>query len=149
MPITRTNMIDDDGTGTTGTIINNAWKQELYNQIDGMAPALAWTPTDASGAGLSFAVSTANYVQVGKLVSITLNMTFATTANGAGAVIGGLPFTALGAAGLYTAYGIARVFHISNGSKNILIFNATTGAQYTNAQLSGTPITIAGIYHSI
>jgi len=27
-------MTDDDGTGTTGTIINNAWKQELYNQID-------------------------------------------------------------------------------------------------------------------
>ena len=28
-------MIDDDGSGTTGTVINNAWKQELYNQIDG------------------------------------------------------------------------------------------------------------------
>lgn len=34
MPITRTNMIDDDGSGKTGTIINNAWKQELYGQID-------------------------------------------------------------------------------------------------------------------
>jgi hypothetical protein len=34
MPITRTPMIDDDGSGTTGTIINNAWKQEFYNQID-------------------------------------------------------------------------------------------------------------------
>jgi len=35
MAITRTPMIDDDGSGTTGTVINNAWKQELYNQIDG------------------------------------------------------------------------------------------------------------------
>jgi len=34
MPITRTAMIDDDGSGTTGTILNNAWKQELYGQID-------------------------------------------------------------------------------------------------------------------
>ena len=34
MPITRTSMMDDDGSGTTGTILNNAWKQELYNQID-------------------------------------------------------------------------------------------------------------------
>ena len=34
MAITRTAMIDDDGSGTTGTILNNAWKQELYNQID-------------------------------------------------------------------------------------------------------------------
>lgn len=34
MAITRTPIIDDDGTGTTGTIINNAWKTEFYNQID-------------------------------------------------------------------------------------------------------------------
>jgi hypothetical protein len=36
-------MVDDDGSGTTGTIINNAWKQELYGQIDG-ADAGVWTP---------------------------------------------------------------------------------------------------------
>lgn len=27
-------MIDDDGTGTTGTILNNAWLQTIYGQID-------------------------------------------------------------------------------------------------------------------
>jgi hypothetical protein len=32
--ITRTAWIDDDGTGTTGTVINNAVKTDLYNQID-------------------------------------------------------------------------------------------------------------------
>ena len=36
MAITRTPMVDDDGSGTTGTIINNAWKQEFYGQIDGL-----------------------------------------------------------------------------------------------------------------
>ena len=36
MPITRTPIVDDDGSGTTGTVLNNAWKQELYNQIDGL-----------------------------------------------------------------------------------------------------------------
>ena len=35
--ITRTPWIDDDGTGTTGTVINNAVKTELYNQIDELA----------------------------------------------------------------------------------------------------------------
>jgi hypothetical protein len=35
MPITRTPIIDDDGSGRTGTVLDNAWKQELYNQIDG------------------------------------------------------------------------------------------------------------------
>jgi hypothetical protein len=39
--IVRTNMIDDDGTGTTGTMFNNAWKTEFYNQID---QALAKVP---------------------------------------------------------------------------------------------------------
>ena len=36
MAITRTPIHDDDGSGTTGTIIDNAWKQELYNQIDAL-----------------------------------------------------------------------------------------------------------------
>jgi hypothetical protein len=43
MAITRTAWIDDDGTGTTGTVINNAEKTLLYNQIDaalaGLLPA--------------------------------------------------------------------------------------------------------------
>jgi hypothetical protein len=44
MPITRTPMVDDDGSGTTGTILNNAWKQELYGQIDGLFAPLILGP---------------------------------------------------------------------------------------------------------
>ena len=33
MAITRTAMVDDDGSGTTGTIINNAWKTELPTRL--------------------------------------------------------------------------------------------------------------------
>jgi len=148
MPITRTAMIDDDGSGTTGTIINNAWKQEFYGQIDALVGnILPWTPVDASGAGLTFSVATARYVKVNNLVALTLNMTYPATANGAAAVIGGLPFAATGGvSGLYTTYGIARVFHISFSSQSVLVLNATTGAQYTNAQLTGAGITVAGIY---
>jgi len=147
MAITRTPMIDDDGSGTTGTIINNAWKQELYNQIDGyITENLPWTPVDASGAGLVFSVSTAIYTRINHLVAVTLNMSYPASASGAAAVIGGLPFAANGASGLYTAYGIARVFHIGAGSKTVLVLNGTTGAQYTNAQMSGAVVTLAGIY---
>jgi hypothetical protein len=39
--ITRTPWIDDDGTGTTGTVINNAVKTALYNDIDGGFAKLA------------------------------------------------------------------------------------------------------------
>lgn len=34
MSITRTADTDDDGSGTTGTVRNNAWKTALYDQID-------------------------------------------------------------------------------------------------------------------
>jgi hypothetical protein len=37
MPIQRTPIIDDDGSGSSGTVIDNAWKQQLYDQIDGNA----------------------------------------------------------------------------------------------------------------
>jgi len=56
MSIHRTAMIDDDGSGMTGTILNNAWKTELYDQIDGVAPdrvLAAATGTDTSpGVGI-------------------------------------------------------------------------------------------------
>jgi hypothetical protein len=39
--ITRTAWIDDDGTGTTGTVLNNAIKTDLYNQIDGALARVA------------------------------------------------------------------------------------------------------------
>ncbi len=48
MAIGRTVIVDDDGSGTTGTIFNNAWKTELYNQIDALAAIL-----DAGGTGLT------------------------------------------------------------------------------------------------
>ena len=39
--IARTPMVDDDGSGTTGTVINAAWKTELYDQIDAALAATA------------------------------------------------------------------------------------------------------------
>jgi hypothetical protein len=39
--INRTPWIDDDGTGTTGTVINNAVKTALYNDIDGALAKVA------------------------------------------------------------------------------------------------------------
>jgi hypothetical protein len=39
--IVRTSWIDDDGTGTTGTVINNAVKTALYNDIDGALAKVA------------------------------------------------------------------------------------------------------------
>ena len=48
MPITRTPIVDDSGGGTDGTVIDNAWKQELYNQIDAFALMAPWTEVEAT-----------------------------------------------------------------------------------------------------
>jgi hypothetical protein len=50
MAITRTPMVDDDGSGQSGTVVNNAWKSELYDQIDGaLGPAGAIPAPGAAG----------------------------------------------------------------------------------------------------
>lgn len=59
MPITRTNIIDDDGTGQTGTPLNNTWKQELYDQIDAVASGAEQT-TAATGAQHNFDLTGSN-----------------------------------------------------------------------------------------
>ncbi len=42
--VNRTPQIDDDGTETTGTPFNNAWKTSLYNDIDlGLTPGVQGT----------------------------------------------------------------------------------------------------------
>lgn len=59
--ITRTSLVDDDGTGTTGTVINDALKQSLYDQIDGAlaltVPLAGLTPTAFTNADASPDVS--------------------------------------------------------------------------------------------
>src|SRR4030095_12030602 len=53
MAITRTPMVDDDGTGTTGTVLNNAWKQQFYDQIDAMGTwqVVPYTAADYTAGG--------------------------------------------------------------------------------------------------
>jgi hypothetical protein len=44
MAMARPPMIDDDGTGTTGTVLNNAWYQALCDAIDASVAVLGkWT----------------------------------------------------------------------------------------------------------
>ena len=132
--------------------INNAWKREFYDQIDALVAALGvvqtWTPVDASGAGLVFTVTSANCIKVGQLVTVTLQMTYPATANGANASIGGAPFTALTAGGLYTAFGNHRIYTIQTGTK-IITPSTTAGVLQTNANMSGQLVIIAGVYYAV
>jgi hypothetical protein len=54
MAITRTPIIDDSGSGQDGTVIDNAWKQEFYDQIDAQVAGLGvdWTLISISTEGV-------------------------------------------------------------------------------------------------
>lgn len=149
MPITRTSMIDDDGSGLTGTVINNAWKQEFYNQIDDLIGAVGfpWTPTDASGAGLIFGIAQGRYSLVGPMVMVWGRVTYPTTANGSNALISGLPYLNGDMfAGFYQTFGVSTLFHLAPGAVSISLLNPATGAQHTNAALSGVQLIFQGSY---
>ena len=101
MAITRTPMVDDDGSGTTGTIINNAWKQEMYDQIDAALAAAGgisigtWTPTVSgdSGGGQAYASQAGWYCKTGTVVTVGFDVSISNRGTLAGTLyLGGLPF---------------------------------------------------------
>lgn len=113
----------------------------------------SWTPTDGSGVGLIFTAVSANYTQLGNIVFAYFRLTYPATADTSAALISGIPI-AVPAAGY--AQGPAPVF-VSGGAIAILasminstitarFTNAATGANVTNANLSGLAIRAMLIY---
>ncbi len=106
----------------------------------------AWTPVDNSGAGLSFASASASYNIVGNIVFARVSLNYPSTSNGSPAAIAGLPVNA--ASPLYgydpeicTSNGAATVLaRVSSAGNGFALYNATTMANLTNANLSGTAL---------
>jgi hypothetical protein len=103
-----------------------------------------WTPTDQSGASLSFAAVNCRYVKIGNMVHAYGTLTYPATANGSAALIGGLPFTVPNASyasvpsPVKNSVGIAgtvAVPVVNTGTFNI--WNNTTATNQTNANLTG------------
>jgi len=98
-----------------------------------------WTPTDTSGAGLTFTPAQCIYTKVGRLVTLSGVITFPATASVAAISIGGLPFTqsasntATAAMGTNSGISTARVVV---GSSTIFIRNNNNG-DFLNVNLSG------------
>jgi hypothetical protein len=151
MAISRTPMIDDDGSGMTGTILNNAWKTELYNQIDGLVSGSlqSFIVTDASGAGLVFPNGFGNYVVLAKTVFVMIHLVYPATADPTAALIGGLPFASHAYppyGGLFQCFGVSKNWWINGNVTTIQPQNPTTGGQMTNAQMSGSNNVLLGFY---
>lgn len=109
-----------------------------------------FTPTDGSGAALTFTGVSCQYEIIGGRVFVSGALTYPTTANGSAAVLAGFPVTfpnadyARGPIDVYSDGGtiVAKLFPNKNATTATLR-NAATGAAITNAQLS-----TVGLYFS-
>jgi hypothetical protein len=110
-----------------------------------------WTPTDNSGAGLTFAPVAAAYTKIGRAVIVTCSLTYPVTGSGASASIGGLPFTAYagipggGGACNYSTPGFRVDVYVRESTTHIELFT-TGGVAVTNTQMSGQTIYFTGFY---
>jgi hypothetical protein len=138
-----------NGTGITFPATQSASSDA--NTLDDYEEG-TWTPTDASGASLSFSGATGTYTKIGKFVYAACSLTYPSTASGSSALIGSLPFTVNssnnGIAGVsYTTYGTAMTNYVGTGSTalNLAVFGGTL---VTNANMSGKRIDLAIVYQS-
>ena len=103
-----------------------------------------WTPTDQSGAALTFTSVTGLYTKIGRLVTCTFGLTFPATVSGASVSLGGLPFTAIGSgtpnpsggAITYTGAAVSAAgFAVGTGGTTVELYGAS-GTALTNANFS-------------
>ena len=101
---------------------------------------VAWTPSDASGAGLTFTSVFVSSSVNGNMVFIYGNFFYPATVSGLGALIGGLPFTVPNvgyvqnpAGMMYAGTSLYQVFPKRNTKQ--FFFNQS-GATVTNASLA-------------
>jgi hypothetical protein len=101
-----------------------------------------WTPSDASGASLSFTNASGKYTKIGRQVTAWGRVTFPSTANGNNHQIGGLPFAIAnvqedrggGMIGYKTESTVATL--LGENNQTTFKFRTSTGGDITNATLS-------------
>jgi hypothetical protein len=95
-----------------------------------------WTPTDASGAGLSFTTGPAYYTKVGRLVTASFIVTYPATASAAAANIS-LPIAGVantgGAYFMYQTNGVTYLAYVTGTS---IQFVTTSGVNVPNSSMS-------------
>ena len=148
MGITRTAWTDDDGTGTTGTIINNAVKTELYDQIDAVIQGVwtAFTPTvggSTSQSGQVHNIQVGRYVLTQKKVEFYCRVSLSTLGTITGSVqIKGLPIAASASSNRYVA---VYVGYFSNLTTNYVWLTGFIAPSDTSITLQGLTAAATGV----
>lgn len=111
----------------------------------GTSGGATWAPVDNSGAGLTFTVTSARYIRIGRLVVASFDITFPATASGAQAKVS-LPVTAQAVwQGASIGFG-PNVPGLSAAVNNADLNFWTYGAATTNAALSGARLIVTMSY---
>lgn len=115
-----------------------------------------WTPTDASGAGLTFSTAAAKASKIGRMVFWQAVVVYPANSSGAAAVIGGLPFAIVttpvvsgrsgGSANLSNSGVALGLMHGAASSSSVSVFNPSGLSAITNAALSGKELYLSGFY---
>lgn len=144
------------GAGASGTAsgdLSGTYPSPTVSKINGLplVNPTSWTPTDASGGGLTFTSVSANYVRIGNMVFAYATLTYPSTADGNSATLGGLPVTTANAG--YAKQCSLTLSSSANGQRLQPVQNSTSiavlttqGAGVTNAQMSGAVVTFTCIY---
>jgi len=113
-----------------------------------------WTPTDASGASLTFSSALGYYVKIGKQVTAWAQVTYPVTANSSVARVGSYPFTTANVepargGGMLGYKTIATVVSVLIQSGNtVMDFRDSTGSAITNAIISNGNFYFAFTYYT-
>lgn len=113
-----------------------------------------WTPTDVSGAGLTFTGVSAGYTKLGNMVFAYCQLVFPSTANGSNANIGGLPFTISSSTNAKIPMPITSqavltyplVSEPDRGGTDFFVLDGFTGAAVANSVLSTSQLNFCIIY---
>lgn len=152
--LTLTNATGLPISGTTGYGTGVATALASATNISGGIAVITsgtWTPTDASGASLTFSTAVGEYLRIGNLVIATGQVNYPATADGSNAVIGGLPVNVgagLGARGgnpVYTSVATVK-FAVPNNSAATFGLYAAAGTAITNATMTGAQLNFQIIY---
>jgi hypothetical protein len=107
-----------------------------------------WTPTDGSGASLSFTLGACTYTKIGRMVTCYAVITYPITASTAATKIQGFPFTpsdrTFGQIA-YTSVSTASLNYVQGAGAFVLLW--TPGSQVTNVTMSSGLIMFSVSYN--
>jgi hypothetical protein len=143
--------VPSSGVGITFPPTSSAHSSSNANTLDDYEEG-TWTPTDASGAGLSLTINSAFYTKIGRQVSIQAFITYPSTASGSTAYLGGMPFTPLSNSNYFspsvinTNAGIVIAARPQSATNTIALINTSTNTDITNLTFSGKIVLFSATY---